>query len=362
MDDKPNNNRQVFYKNRNIKADSSRSTESKNSSVLNPIDLIAEAGKPKAYYFPNNLSSYTAGNILRFSIFKYQGGGYRAAQERPGGSDAIADLPQSDKVADIYLPEPSGGIASYKPEWETVNGSLESAYATTIATGIRNYKNNSITDDMRSAFMGAGISALVRSAAAITLGSKGVDAIKSILDVGQSTLGWYMQEYKEESFKGIGPRSFTYTFNLIPTSPTDLILISNIIQLFKWASVPGIVDIPTGGAGITFTLTNKLFESPEIIQIRHMTKVKGSSGDANNENDSLELNPWINKHLPSILTNTTIRYGSERAQYLMTYVQDRSIDSDITEEVSLGAPLMYTIDLSFKELTVLTKAAINNGY
>jgi len=368
VEEKPKHNRQVYYKGRNVKAEVSRNAESKNSSSLDPSELIADSNSPKAYYFPNNLSSYAAGNILRFSIYKYQGGGYKAGLERPGGADLIADLPKSDKMADIYLPEPPSGGVSYKPSWLTESGAMDLSRLTTTAMSLLHETNNkSLTDEMQAAFIGQGMSEVLRTMGKAANAGAGSDLAKIVEQGVQAGLGYYMQEYKEEAFRGISPRTFGYNFNLIPTSPTDLILISNIIQLFKWSAVPGLVEIPTKGDGTgtsyaTISMTNKLFASPEIIQIRHMTKVKGTSGTATDENDSLEINPWINRHLPSVLTGVTVRYGSDRAQNLLTYVQERSPDPNSIEEVSLGAPLMYNLDLSFKELTVLTKAAINNGY
>lgn len=363
MDNKPDHNRQVYYKNRNIKGNPDKNLESNNESILDPSGLIAEAGNPKAYYFPGNLSSYATGNILRFSIFKYQGGGYKAELEEPGGADAIAQLPSSEKVADIYLPEPASGSVGYDPSWDFKDvGTAGRMTSLGMSLG-RNLKRNSVTDTMSSAFRGEvldyGLGALGKLANAGT----GGEATKLASEIAQVGLGYYMQEYKEQLFSGISPRSFIYTFNLIPTAPRDLILISNIIQLFKWAAVPGLVDIPTlSGGSMTISLTNKLFESPEIFQIRHMTRVKGTSGTTNTENDSLEVNPWINKHLPSILSKVNIAYGSEQANYLLTYVQNRSTNKDSIEEISLGAPLMYQIQLTFNELTVITKAAVNNGY
>lgn len=363
MDNKPDHNRQVYYKNRNIKGDPNRNLESNNDAILDPSGLIAEAGNPKAYYFPGNLSSYATGNILRFSIFKYQGGGYKAELEEPGGADAIAQLPLSEKVADIYLPEPSGGQVTYNPSWDFKEVGGVGKLTSGIMSGVKNAMRNSITDTMSSAFRGElldyGLSALGK----LGNSAMGGEATKMASELFQIGLGYYMQEYKEQLFSGISPRGFTYSFNLIPTAPRDLILISNIIQLFKWASVPGLVDIPTlAGGSMTISLTNKLFESPEIFQIRHMTKVKGTSGTSNSENDSLELNPWINKHLPAVLTKVDISYGSDQANYLLTYVQDRSTDKEKIDEISLGAPLMYQLTLSFNEMTVITKAAINNGY
>lgn len=303
---------------------------------------ITSIDSPKAFYFPNDLVAYGVGNILRFSIFAYESGGYNLLSNSTGGRDQISESKSSKKVADIYLPEPAGASVSYNPKWNLVENSA-------LLAGGLNYAKDKLRGNSVDAMLYG--KQLGLTALAVGLAAKNM----KFADINQyaGLFGLNFQEYQEQTFSEIPMRSFSYNFNFVPRSSEELKKISDIIRIFKWASVPGIAFGNT-------ELAIKALTYPNVIQIRHQVKIKGNESGGEANDDELGINPWIQKHQPAVLSKVQIDYGDQQAANLLTYIEERPTES--TNIIPLGAPLVYNLSLELTEMTIITKTAINNGY
>ena len=124
-------------------------------------------------------------------------------------------------------------------------------------------------------------------------------------------------------YSGPAFRSFEFSFSLKPMSATDQINIDKIVRFFKIGSMPDLLD--SGGIG-------RVYELPLFFKIRF----KGQNGE-------LE---YMNKIAFCALTGFNVKYGGDRFQ---TFARN-------------SAPVQTDISMSFKEISLLNKAATKQGY
>ena len=124
-------------------------------------------------------------------------------------------------------------------------------------------------------------------------------------------------------YSGPAFRSFEFSFSLKPTSATDQMNIQQIVRFFKIGSMPDLLD--SGGIG-------RVYELPLFFKIRFM----GQSGELR----------YMNKIAFCALTGFNVKYGGDRFQ---TFAAN-------------SAPVQTDISMSFKEISLLNKAAAQQGY
>jgi len=122
----------------------------------------------------------------------------------------------------------------------------------------------------------------------------------------------------EMQFEGVQRRDFNFSFKMLPTSPEEAQTIQDIVTLFRFHSMPEIDESETDGR----------------------TMIPPSTFD-------IEYHP--NKHLhkisTSILTSVDVKFGGERTQF---FVDDQPVETELS--------------LSFKELEIITKKRILDGF
>ena len=124
-------------------------------------------------------------------------------------------------------------------------------------------------------------------------------------------------------YSGPAFRSFEFSFSLKPMSISDQVSIDNIIKFFKIGSMPDLLD--SGGIG-------RVYELPLFFKITF----QGQFGE-------LE---YMNKIAFCALTGFNVKYGGDRFQ---TFAAN-------------SAPVQTDISMSFKEISLLNKAAAQQGY
>ena len=119
-------------------------------------------------------------------------------------------------------------------------------------------------------------------------------------------------------FEGIERRSFSFQFRLLPTSPEEAQKIEEIVTAFRYHSMPEI----------------------EGNQSSSRTMIMPSTFD-------IEYKP--NRHLhriaTSVLESVEVSYGGERTQF---FTDDQPVETSIS--------------LTFKELGIITKNQIAQGF
>ena len=167
-------------------------------------------------------------------------------------------------------------------------------------------------------------------------GNKGDQGIKETViqtvtdqlrgSIGQAIKGEVINPMKFQLFKGVGPRSFSYSFELYPENQKDSEKIREICYAFKISSLPGIV----AGTG------NKVYTFPNEWGITYHGPMKD----------------WIDYPMVSVLTKVDVDYNlAGNARYYD------------------GAPAAVKLDLSFTEVFTLDRvkydqrvsALVDNG-
>ena len=137
--------------------------------------------------------------------------------------------------------------------------------------------------------------------------------------------GTIMTPRTEMMFRGIGRRSFSFSFTFIPKDSTETEMVHNIVKEFKVGMTPSFKV-----AGSTREMT-----IPDVFSIQYM-HISGP-------------NNYINKIGKCYLKSMDVTYGGDK---FVTYNTD-----------DLGAPPQRTtISLAFQELEVLDRANMEDDY
>jgi len=138
---------------------------------------------------------------------------------------------------------------------------------------------------------------------------------EDIYDIASGTLTNNRTEMK---FEGIERRDFSFSFRMLPTSPEEAQTIEDIVTAFRFHSMPEF----DGGL------------------VKGRTMIVPSTFD-------IEYRPNIHLHKisTSVLESVEVQYGGERTQF---FTDDQPVETQLT--------------LKFKELEIITKERILQGY
>ena len=140
--------------------------------------------------------------------------------------------------------------------------------------------------------------------------------------VALNSMGYVFNPQEQVLFEGISFRTFSMSFTLTPFSRTEASEISNIIKTFRKNAAP---TIQTGGAGFFFV-------PPSIFEVAFL--YNGAE------------NPNINKLKRCVLTDVNVNYAPNGTW---------STHDD-------GSPVQTGLTLSFKEIELVDRTAVEGGY
>jgi hypothetical protein len=129
----------------------------------------------------------------------------------------------------------------------------------------------------------------------------------------------------ELSFQGVNRREFQFVFNFTPKSKEEAEEIRKIVKAFKFHSHPAFIK-GSGGNAMTF---------PDTFDIEYL------SGGSQNQ--------YIHKISTCFCTNINVQYGGDR------YTAH-------TKQADGSPPTKTILTMSFKELELITKDRIKDGY
>ena len=139
------------------------------------------------------------------------------------------------------------------------------------------------------------------------------------------TRGEVITQRMELAFKNINRRNFTYNFKMIPKNEKEAEEIRKIIYAFKFNMLP---EMSKGRKGVTMTFPNTF-----DIEYKFMQK----------DND------YLHRVSTCVLENMTVTYGGDRFR---TFAPKGD-----------GAPVVETtINLAFKELELITRERVEEGF
>jgi len=262
-----------------------------------------------------------------------------------GGNTLSAKRPPStrlDTAISLYMP-PSVTVA-YKAEYvdDEIGGMAEA--------GVK--AGNKIIE----AFSSGGIkSAMKEGASQITgtvlpaVGQVAGQAVLGMMDKvaqGSGTLvqlqsGVVFGSKFELLFKNIGRRQFSFSFNFLPKSEQEVIMVAQICDTFKRHMMPSVAESMNVGSISLKQPKGRLLTIPDTFDIQYMYQSKE--------------NPFLNKISTCYLTGVDVSYGGDK------YSTFEPVQHPITKGIG-PAPQKTSIKLDFNEIEIMTKERIEEGY
>ncbi len=229
--------------------------------------------------------------------------------------------PTSKLVKTIALYFPPSVQQSYNLSYNEQEISKAAAFGAEVIQGFMNKGLN------KESFKGAadttmdGIKAIVND-----MGLSALDAVAP----GSSALiainrGKVIAPRMELMFEGIGKRSFTYSFTFTPSSEAEANMVFDIIKTFRFHAASKYTD------SLGFELA-----IPDQFEIEYYTKSSTPNG-------------YMNRIGTCVLESVDVTYGGEKMTWHETNAKGAS-------------PTKTTMALSFKELSVVTKDTIEEGF
>jgi len=232
----------------------------------------------------------------------------------------------------LYMP-PNVSV-SYTPNFSDVN---VGGFAGALIEGVDIIeKMLSTKDKVPSGQLGKNLEDMLKSAAI-----KSIDAIApGARALSQVQSGRIISNKMELSFEGVSRRDFTYTFIFIPKSEKEAKVVEQIIYMFKYYSLPEYHDSKFGGKALSSEALGRSMTIPDTFEIAYMYQGKE--------------NHFLNKISTCFCTNVSVQYGG-----------DRYVAYNPTENIrgqSGNPPQRTTLTLAFKEMELMTKSRIDEGF
>mgnify|MGYP003128445770 CR=1 FL=1 len=289
--------------------------------------------------YPEDLTSASQGHYVQFFIneqananISFSGGAASSAGGTSyGGGGGTSTL----SVKRAPTKRISSSIALYMPAQVSLSqdakyGEVEIGAAT--AAAIAAYKGFQDRGD----FSASAVSAM--GALGDVAMESGAEALRTALDTAapgakasmQISSGKVTNNRMEMVFEGISRRSFSFSFKMMPKSEAEAQNVDRIINTFRFYMAPSF-DGPAD--------TSRTFIVPATFDIEYYY-----SGGANR---------FLNRIATSVLESCNVTYGGERVQF---FRPTSGVNGD-------GAPPVETnIELQFKELEVITREKIAEGF
>ena len=294
---------------------------------------------PGQLIYPEDLTDYDQGHFVQFFIneqananISFSGGSPSAVKTTSyGGGGGTSTL----SVKRAPTKRVASSIAMYMPAQVSLSqdakyGEVEIGAAT--AAAIAAYKGYQDGGD----FSASAVSAM--GAFGDVAKESGAEALKTALDTAAGgakasidiSRGKVTNNRMEMVFEGVTRRSFSFSFKMMPKSEAEAKNVDRIVNTFRFYMAPSF----DGAAD-----TSRTFIVPATFDIEY--HFRGGQ------------NAFLNRIATSVLESCNVTYGGERVQFFRptTGVNGR------------GAPPVETnIELTFKELEVITREKIVEGF
>jgi hypothetical protein len=287
-------------------------------------------------HYPRDLNSMTKGHSIYFTIYKVKPVGYEDVKQLginvksffTEGTDtslsSIANKIISGVSTEANNIKNSTGL-NFQPERKT-----PSEYISLYMPDTLDFTYGVSYDDTVSAVsaVGSTIGAALNKIIPGSTGGVMSDAITSAISasgplaqLGLQKAGYAINPQLQVLFQGIHFRDFSMSFTFTPYSQDEAKMVENIIKTFRKHAAPQIVQ-GTGGM---------FFVPPSSFGLEF--RFNG------------QKNPHLNKIKDCVITNIDVNYAPN----------GWSAHDD-------GAPIQTTMNLSFKELSLIDSTEIERGY
>lgn len=291
--------------------------------MANANKIINGNGNQRIYggdlYYPQDIGSMErTGHYVQFFINKqesskieFAGGSFSGTVGRT--SDVARDSGSNLSVKRAPTQRLAASIQLYMPNQISLQHGAKYAEE----------EINAVATNLMSGLDGgfSGMTEIVKDAAANTL-----ERAKQVALAGGSAAaadiarGKVTNNRTEMKFEGIDRRSFSFDFKMIPKSEKESNNIKNIVNLFRFHAMPEMGSF-----------NGRTMIVPSTFDIKYMHK--------NGENN------FLNKISTCVLESIDIKFGGDRTQFFKN-----------------NAPMATEISLKFKELEIITKERIAEGF
>lgn len=303
----------------------------------NPYNALQDKSQyvTSSLSYPSDLSGNEAGHYIQFFINEQENANINFGGSAPttvsgsqmGGGGGVSTL----SVPRAPTKRIASSIALYMPATVAMNqstkyGEQEIGGATAAVFG-----------GMKGFEEGQGFFNTIGTTAGGVgdqLSQSSSQAFRSALDAGATgakaaaeiTSGKVVNNRMEVVFEGMERRDFSFTFKMMPKSKEEAVNVDNIVKTFRFYSAPSFDGAPG---------TSRTFIVPATFDIEYFYQ-----GGRNN---------FLNRISTCVLMNCNVTFGGERVQFF--------------KPLGKGAPPVETsIELTFKELEVITREKINEGF
>ena len=274
----------------------------------------------------NALGSGSPTQMAQSSLIKMRNAAYR----KIGGKDNVLEQVVLDNTVTPAVPANqmiTGAIALYMPPDVKVSyqagwGADDAELAGDIAQGTKDVMNaEGWADKVQTAIKtarGAAGKYVGEATSGILEAFGGGDAFKLVTKI----MGIAINPRQEMYYEGPKFRTFDYSFKFWPRNQEESIAAQKVIKMFKYHMHPQL-DSSYGG---------RLFRVPSEFEIHYL------------HNDGVNTN--LNKISRCALESCSVSYSPEEGNF---------------KTFEDGAPVAYTMALTFKELEYMTKSTIFKG-
>ena len=308
------------------------------TNVYNTLSKNPFAGETVIY--PEDLGSNDQGHYVQFYINEQQNAQVNfqgkspvyapnGAQMRGGVSTASIKRAPTKRLASsicMYMP------ATVSAQQQSKYGEVEIGAA--VATALAAYKGyqegTGFFGTMESVFENASptIKENLKEA-----GKKALDiaapGAKAAIDIAR---GKVTNNRMEMVFEGVSRRSFSFSFKMMPKSEAEAIAVDKIVNMFRFYMAPSFDGAAT---------QSRTFIVPATFDIEYYYNPG-------------KRNKFLIRISTCVLESCNVTYGGERTQFF------RPTSGGVHGD---GAPPVETsIELSFKELEVITREKIAEGF
>jgi hypothetical protein len=291
------------------------------TTTKGPLGALFESKyKMAMYQYPRDLGSATKGHAIKFTINEVDPISYQKAQNiATAGSSLIQDL-KSKNLQNIER-----GYENFKKEvGENVNLSLTKREKRQVAT-VALYMPDTVNFQYTASHTNLGLRNTLIKTGGIVLGElagKVTSAIESdVTRLALATQGLALNPLNQLLFDAIDFRTYQLAFTFTPYSRQEAEDVKQIIKLFKEAAMPKITEAAFG----------MFFIPPSTIKIDFLY---------NND-----INKNISKVTESVIESIDVNYAPN----------GWSAHDD-------GAPVQTTLTMNFKEIELVDKKKIAEGF
>jgi hypothetical protein len=297
--------------------------KSQSSNLSYPLDLGSSA---KNHYIIFNVfktsgqldTNTTQNAALNSSVIGYDANGNAQYQQLGGGATLAQNFASNGKTINSTdgvlnkLDSNQEGFTRFNVATDTVPGEQIALYIPEEVNlnESAQYGKESFIDALGDLSFGA----IKKASSYIDKGGS------SLLRLGLNKIGYVFNPQEQLMFEGIDFRSFEMTFTFTPYSESEAEAVKNIVQTFRKNAAPNI-----GG------ILGFFFIPPSQFNITYYNGEKP--------------NTYLHKFKRSVLENVTVNYAPNG-----------------WSAHKGGAPVQTTMSLTFKELELVTRDDIENGY